>query len=438
MVITDILPSCPEIERSIIASFLSSRSLWVKFGVDIFPNYFYSTANQKIFAFMQESNCNDLRVIAEKYPDLKEEICGIKSEYSPGTSIYPQIEILRDRFERRNLIETSQRAQEAAFSDFDTPAQDITNSAIAGLSNAIVSNSKPEHIQEIIPRVIADMQNTINGGYGMKTGLADLDELMGGFLDSEMVILAGRPSMGKTTLALQIARYNAIFKDIPSLIFSIETSKNVMAGRILSSEANSCYDNALRGNKAELTKIGAAVDRVKAAGIYIDDTAAIPISQIESKTENYVKNHGIKLVIIDHVGLIKNNIHGRSRHEELSIISKAIKAIGKRFNIPTITLCQLSREVERRKPPIPMLSDLRESGSFEEDADKVLFLYREEYYNRKSDKKGIAEIIVAKNKNGKTGHREVVADLNTMNFRTIEKKRGEVYTCDKKESENEW
>jgi replicative DNA helicase len=159
--------------------------------------------------------------------------------------------------------------------------------------------------------------------------------------------------------------------------------------------------------------------------IYIDGTPAITIGHFESVCENYIKNHGVNFILLDHIGLMKNK-NGRSRHEELSELSKGIKATLARFNVPGIILCQLSRKVEERKPPVPMLSDLRESGSLEEDADKVLFIYRDEYYNRNSEKKGIAEIIIAKNKNGRTGYCEVYFDKQTMNFKNLETHREEV------------
>jgi replicative DNA helicase len=154
--------------------------------------------------------------------------------------------------------------------------------------------------------------------------------------------------------------------------------------------------------------------------IYLDDSPDITIGHIQSVTENYVKRYGAKLIMVDHLGLIKAK-GGRSRNEEVSEISSGLKRIGLRYEVPVLALNQLSRAVELRNPPIPILSDLRDSGSLEQDADKVIFIYREEYYNRKSDKKGIAEIIVAKNKNNGVGYREVVFDAATMNFRNLRK-----------------
>lgn len=417
-------PSCPDIEKSLLATFFQSRVLWMKHSGLILPEYFYHSDHKKIFEFMASSNITDSRIVLEKHPDTKASIVGILNDYSPQTNVESQIEVLKDRFERRRLIETSYKALQSSFGDFDTPISSIVESSILGLSSSFISNSKVEHIRDILPRVQRELNVELSGDIWLKTGVSDVDAMIGGFLTGEMIIIAGRPSMGKTSFALQIARHIAIEKCIPVLIFSLETTKSVISGRIISSESKACYDYALRGYKDALAKIDKEIPRVSLSDIYIDDTSAITISQIEQKSENYVKNNDVRMIFIDHIGLIKG-IGGRSRHEELSVISKSIKALGKKLNVVIVPLCQLSREVDKRSPPIPMLSDLRESGSLEEDADKVLFLYREEYYNRKSPKKGVCEIIAAKNKNGKTGHKDIFCDLSTFNFYNLSKEEEE-------------
>jgi replicative DNA helicase len=280
-----------------------------------------------------------------------------------------------------------------------------------------------------------NLQKEITGN-GMKTGLIDIDNITGIFQPAEYIILAGRPSMGKTAFCLCTARHLAE-NNYPVLIFSIETTKEVMCGRIVFGATECSYDKILRGNQLEISRHTASTElwKMSEAPIYIDDTPGATIGHIEAIAENYVKNHGVKIIMIDHVGLIKGS-QERSRHEELSNISKGIKTTLKKLNVPGIILCQLSRKVEERHPPIPMLSDLRESGSLEDDADKVIFIYREEYYKRYTKeeiengktKKGIAEIILAKNKNGRTGYNEVAFDLETMNFRDLSNQKTEART----------
>ncbi len=414
------LPSCPEIEKSILAEFMASKTAWSKYGYLVMPEFFYTTLHRKMFEFMMETNITDMRLIAEKFPEQTCDVVSICESYFTASQLEPQIALLKDRYERRKVIEAAYKAMESA-RDFDVPAAEVVETALLGMASTVAYDSRPEHVRDITPRLLEDLSRG-DGGAGLKSGLVDFDEVTGGLCPGEMVILAARPSMGKTTMALQIARHNSIEKKIPILIFSIETSKEVMAGRMLSSEANTSLDQAMRGNKEPIRRMYEHAGQLVDSEIYIDDTAAITMPQLESKTDSYVKNHGVKLVIVDHVGLVKAiGTKGRSRHEDLSEISKALKAVGKRHNIPMLLICQLSREVEKRKPPIPILSDLRESGSWEEDADKVVFLYREEYYNRKTDRKGICDVIIAKNKNGRTGHREVLAELNTMNFRNLVK-----------------
>jgi len=410
------LPSCPDIEKGVISTFMMSNKKWIAYAYMVNPEYFYSSLHKNIVSFMLSANCTDAKIIVEKFPKNKGEILEIQTEHFSGTNVVAELEVLRDRYERRKIITSSSEATESAYSNYDKSSSEIVEKAIAGISSTISYSSKPESMSEILPRYFSNLSSP-DGGGKIKTGLTDVDKMISGFAPGEMIILAARPSMGKTLLALQIARECSIKNSIPVLIFSIETSKDIICGRIITSEAGVSMDSVEAKNKQSLVAIGQHATAVSDAPIFIDDTAAISVSQIENKSESYVKNEGVKLIIIDHVGLVKNHTKANNRHEYLSEISKSIKALGKRLNVPTLTLCQLSREVEKRKPPIPILSDLRESGSFEEDADKVILLYREEYYNRKTDKKNICATIIAKNKNGRTGYREVTADMSTMNFK---------------------
>jgi replicative DNA helicase len=266
--------------------------------------------------------------------------------------------------------------------------------------------------------VFKDIENSIKCGMGLKTGLKEIDDTIGGFQNGELVIIAARPSMGKSSFAINIVRENGIKRKIPLLIFSLEMSKSLTTGRILFGEADCSYDEAQRGILRDMAKVSIAAGPISEAPIYVDDTAGASISQIVIRSEQYAKLYGIRLIIIDHLGLIGGNKNIK-RHEELSEITKSLHNLARRLNLPVIALSQLSRNVEYRNPPRPMLSDLRESGSIEEDSDKVLMLYRDDYYNKDSEKAGICEVIVAKNRNGRTGYKEVAFDKRAMQFKEI-------------------
>jgi len=405
-------PQCVGIEKGILAAFFTDQKLFSGNAIKIKPEYFYLTWHRQVFEKMLDLNVTDFRIICESIPGKEVELAEILEAYAGNINMEFEIAILRDRYERRSIIAASTEAIEKSFTDYDTPPLEILQNTIAKISGCQDYFNPPESVAEILPRVFDKIKKSQQGSGGLKTGISDLDAKLGGFENDEYIIIAGRPSMGKTALALQIARYNAITCHIPVLIFSIETGKTTLTARMLFSWAKISYDEGMSGLIDDIS----GCYPLQESNIYIDDTAAITINHLEAVSDTYIKNNHIGLVIIDHIGLI-NIERGRSRNEELSEISRRIKACYKKNKVPVIAVCQLSRDVEHRKPPIPMLSDLRDSGSLEQDADKVIFIYRDEYYTRTaSDKKGVAEIILAKNKNGKTGLIEIHCDLKTMSF----------------------
>jgi replicative DNA helicase len=411
-------PQCLEIERAIIASFLVNHETFLKYGSQIKPVDFYNSDHRVIFSYMLETTITDMVLISDKFPNRSLIIVDMVATCSTSENLEYYIKELKDRSYRRQQITAMQLAQEQLYTDFDTSALIIAENTMFELNACEQQINKPQSISEIMPAMFEQL-GTIAKGEGVKTGLNDIDEIMGTFFPGEFILLAGRPSMGKTTLGNQIAR-RAARDGYPALIFSLETLKNVMCARIVFSETEKSLGLALKGNMREIAAMTALCGPASELPIFLDDSPDITVGHIQNVTENYVKRYGVKLVMIDHLGLVKTK-GGRSRNEEVSEISTGLKRIGLRYEVPILALNQLSRAVEMRNPPIPILSDLRDSGSLEQDADKVIFIYREEYYNRKSEKKGIAEIIVAKNKNNAVGHREVVFDKETMNFKNLRK-----------------
>lgn len=260
---------------------------------------------------------------------------------------------------------------------------------------------------------------------GVATGFKALDNMLGGLQKSDLVILAARPSMGKTGFVLDIARHVAVREKVPTAVVSLEMSKDQLGDRLLCGEANVDLWKMRTGklqNNDDFASIGRAMGALAEAPLYIDDSASANIMEIRTKARRLQMEHGIGLLIIDYLQLME----GRStenRVQEISEISRGLKSIARELNIPVLALSQLSRAVEQQTPPIPKLSHLRESGSIEQDADVVMFIYREEYYKRDTDRKNIADIIIAKHRNGPVGQLELFFDVEKASFKNLEKRQ---------------
>lgn len=262
---------------------------------------------------------------------------------------------------------------------------------------------------------------------GVSTGYTDLDNLLGGFQKSDLVILAARPSMGKTGFALDIARAAAVKHKIPTAIVSLEMSKDQLGDRLLCAESSVDLWKMRTGKLSsdrDFANIGRAMGALAEAPLFIDDSAYATVMDIRTKARRLQMEHGLGLLIIDYLQLMQGTSrYTDNRVQEIAEISRGLKAIARELNIPVIALSQLSRAVEATNPPIPKLSHLRESGSIEQDADVVMFIYREEYYNKSSERKNIADIIIAKHRNGPTGQIELFFDIEKASFRNLEKRK---------------
>ncbi len=242
---------------------------------------------------------------------------------------------------------------------------------------------------------------------GVPSGFREIDRMTAGFQPSDLIIIAGRPSMGKTAFCLNIAQYAAIENKIPVAIFSLEMSKEQLVIRMLCSEAHVEGTRLRTGflNESDWPKLTIAAGNLSEAPIYIDDTAALSILELRAKARRLKSERGLGMLIIDYLQLMKGRTKVESRQQEISEISRSLKALSKELNIPVIAVSQLSRKTEERTGNRPQLSDLRESGAIEQDADLILFIYRDEVYNRSEDNpnKGKAEVIIGKQRNGPIG-----------------------------------
>ncbi|GAB6137172.1 replicative DNA helicase [Halanaerobaculum tunisiense] len=261
---------------------------------------------------------------------------------------------------------------------------------------------------------------------GVPTGFHDLDKMTSGFQDSSLNIIAARPSMGKTALALNIAQYVAVEEDIPVAIFSLEMAKSQLVQRMLCSEAH-VDSHRLRTGKLRDTdwrRLSQAAGRLGESSILIDDTPGISAMEMRAKARRIKAEHGLGMILIDYLQLMQSSGRTESRQLEVSQISRSLKGLARELDVPVVSLSQLSRAVEQRNDKRPRLSDLRSSGSIEQDADLVAFIYRDEYYNPDTEKQGITEIIVGKQRNGPVGTVELAFQKEYTKFVDLSKREG--------------
>ena len=260
---------------------------------------------------------------------------------------------------------------------------------------------------------------------GIATGFLDLDYKTAGLQPSDLILVAARPSMGKTAFVLNIAQYAAFHSDLCTAIFSLEMSKEQLVNRLFSLESRVDAQKLRSGNldDSDWEKLIEGAGVIGRSKLIIDDTPGISISEMRSKCRKYKLEHDLKLIIIDYLQLMSGSSGkgSESRQQEISEISRSLKALARELHVPVIALSQLSRQVEQRPDHRPMLSDLRESGAIEQDADVVMFIYRDDYYNKESENKGIAEIIIAKQRNGPSGTVELVWLPEYTKFANLER-----------------
>ena len=295
-----------------------------------------------------------------------------------------------------------------------------------------ISQSKTSREYSPIDEVVHDAFTQIENLYlnrgkvtGVGTGFADLDSLTSGLQRSDFVIIAARPSMGKTALALNIVQNASIKNRIPSIVFSLEMSKEQLVQRILCSEAMIDGSKLRTGSleSEDWDRLIDAMDPISESPIYIDDTPGITISEIRSKCRRLKLEKNLGIVLIDYIQLMQSSGNKENRQQEISEISRSLKSIARELNIPVIAMAQLSRAPDQRQDHRPILSDLRESGSLEQDADIVAFLYRDEYYHPDTEKKNIGELIISKHRNGPTGTVELVWLKQFTKFCNMEREK---------------
>lgn len=325
------------------------------------------------------------------------------------------IKIVEEKSLLRRLIHTANEIIELGYNPTED-VEDIMEGAEKKIFNIMQDKNQKGYtpIKDVLVESFTQLEELYNRKQhitGVPTGFSELDYKTSGFHGSELILIAARPAMGKSAFALNIATNAAVRARVPVAIFSLEMSKEQMVNRILCSEAM-VDSNKVRTGKLEeddWTKLAEAIGPLSEAEIYIDDTPGISVTEIRAKCRKLKLEKNIGMVVIDYLQLIQgSNKRNGSREQEISEISRSLKILAKEIGVPVIALSQLSRAVEQRPDHRPMLSDLRESGAIEQDADIVMFLYRDDYYNQDSEKKDIAEVIMAKHRAGSIGTVELL------------------------------
>ena len=416
-----------EAEQAIIGSMLTDRDAVISAIEILKEEDFYREDNKAIYTAIlnlyNRAEPIDIITVKSELESMGkfEQVGGLEylaelPEKVPTTAnAMKYIKIVEEKSTLRRLIKTANEIIELGYSPTED-VEDIMEGAEKKIFNIMQEKNQKGYapIKDVLVESFTKLEELYNRKQhitGVPSGFTELDYRTAGFHGSELILIAARPAMGKTAFALNIATNAAVKANVPVAVFSLEMSKEQLVNRILCSESM-VDSNKVRTGKLEeddWTKLAGAIGPLSEAEIFIDDTPGINITEIRAKCRKLKLEKNIGMVVIDYLQLIQgSNKRGGSREQEISEISRSLKILAKELDVPVIPLSQLSRAAEQRPDHRPMLSDLRESGAIEQDADIVMFLYRDDYYNQDSEKKDIAEIIIAKHRGGSTGTVELL------------------------------
>lgn len=436
-------PNDIEAEQAVLGSMLTDKDAVISAIEVLKPDDFYREDNKAIYGailslYNRAEPIDIITLKAELVSIGKFDVVGgleylatLPDMAPTSANIEKYIKIVEEKSMLRNLIQTANQIISLGY-DPTEDVENIMDEAEKKIFNIMQKRNQKGYasIKDVLVDTFAGLEKLYNQKQhitGVPTGFSDLDYKTAGLHESDLVLIAARPAMGKSAFALNIATNAAVKADVPVAIFSLEMSKEQMVNRILCSEAM-VDSNKIRTGKIDdedWMKLAGALGPLSEAGIYIDDTPGISVMEIRAKCRKLKLEKNIGLVVIDYLQLVQasNSKRGGSREQEISEISRSLKILAKEINVPVIALSQLSRAPEQRPDHRPMLSDLRESGAIEQDADIVMFLYRDDYYNEDSEKKNIAEVIISKHRSGSTGTVELLWLGNYTKFANIEKYR---------------
>ena len=437
-------PQNTEAEASLLGAILIDSDAIVKVADIVRPEDFYDERNARIYEatlqLYEKHSPIDVLTLSDQLKGTGMlEMVGGASYLTELTNFVPTAahadryaEIISQKSMRRRLIKASQSIASLGYDEAQS-LQELIESAETQLFQVS---------QQHIKQDISSIENILSSSFdrldelhkdkgklrGVPTGYKDLDNVLAGLQPSDLIVLAARPSMGKTAFALNLAHNVALRAEMPVLIFSLEMSKEQLVDRLLAAEAGVNAWNLRTGNLTDddFEKIGHAMGTLSEAQIFIDDSPGISVSDMRTKARREAHQRPLGLIIVDYLQLMSGGSRfggDSNRVQEISEISRGLKGIARELNVPVLALSQLSRSVESRSPQIPQLADLRESGSIEQDADVVAFIYREEYYNPETENKNIARILIKKHRNGPTDDVDLYFDREKQRFRSLDTRR---------------
>ena len=422
--IKKIMPHSMEAEQAVIGSMLMDRDAMESALEILQPDDFYGRQYGTLFQAIRELNTEnkpvDLVTLQERLKEnnVPEELAGmdfireVLGSVPTSANVKYYAKIVKEKSLMRRLIRTTEEITAQCYQGTDN-VEALMDSTEKKIFNLMQSRGGGDFtpIRQVVINALERIEaaSKQNGSItGVSTGFIDLDYQTSGMQPSDLILVAARPSMGKTAFVLNMAQHMAFRDNITTAIFSLEMSKEQLVNRLFSLESK-VDAQVLRNGRLEDSDWERLIESAEIIGnsnLIIDDTPSISIAELRSKCRKYKMEMNLGVIIIDYLQLVSGSSGGKSstsRQQEISDISRSLKAVARELNVPVIALSQLSRAVEQRDDKRPMLSDLRESGAIEQDADVVMFIYRDDYYNKESEKKNIAEIIVAKQRNGPVG-----------------------------------
>ncbi len=434
-----VLPHSPEAEQSVIGSMLMDREAIMAASEIIDSADFYQHQYGILFETMlelyNEGTPVDLITLQDRLreKDVPPEISSLEfakdllSSVYTSTNVRQYAQIVYEKSILRKLIKESEETANICYlgkERVDDIMEDTEKRIFSLLQKRNTGDFVP--IKDVVLNALdkIELASKNRGSVtGIPTGFIDLDYKTSGMQPSDLILIAARPSMGKTAFVLNIAQHMAFKNDVTAAIFSLEMSKEQLVNRLFSLESKVESQSIRTGNLSDddWAKLIESAGIIGKSNLIIDDTPGISVSELRSKCRKYKLEHNLGIIIIDYLQLMTGSKRSDSRQQEISDISRSLKEVARELSVPVIALSQLSRAVEQRPDHRPMLSDLRESGAIEQDADVVMFIYRDDYYNKDSEKKNIAEIIIAKQRNGPIGTVELVWLPNYTKFANMQK-----------------
>ena len=425
-IIKRVLPHSIEAEQSVIGSMIIDREAIVVASEIVTGDDFYNKQYGVVFETMVELNESgrpvDMVTLQDKLKekDVPSEVSSLEfvrdiiTAVPTSANIRHYANIVAEKSILRKMIRLNEEIENLCYSGKES-MEFILEDAEKRIFDLVQKRNSGEFvpIRQVVMNALKKIESASKSTgrvTGVATGFYDLDFKTSGMQPADLVLIAARPSMGKTAFVLNIAQHVAFRLNETVAIFSLEMSKEQLVNRMFSLESNVDAQNLRNGtlSDAEWEKLIESAGVIGKSNLIIDDTAGISISELRSKCRKFKLEHNLKMIIIDYLQLMSGSGRSESRQQEISEISRSLKSLARELNVPVLALSQLSRAVEQRPDKRPMMSDLRESGAIEQDADVIMFIYRDDYYNKDSEKKGISEIIIGKQRNGPIGTVELV------------------------------